>query len=80
MIFLKKNYKKIPRNKKTRKSSRFFNRFIVHRFKAPLGNITFPTTTTNHRDGIKRLCERVSCDLDFDRNISSISIKKVKKI
>ena len=37
MIFLKKNYKKIPRNKKTRKSSIFFNRFIVHRFKAPLG-------------------------------------------
>ena len=35
MIFLKKNYKKIPRNKKTRKSSIFFNRFIVHRIKAP---------------------------------------------
>ena len=39
MIFLKKNYKKIPRNKKTRKSSRFFNRFIVHRFKAPTGKM-----------------------------------------
>ena len=35
MIFKKKNDKKIPRNKKTRKSSRFFYRFIVHRFKAP---------------------------------------------
>ena len=39
MIFKKKNDKKIPRNKKTRKSSRFFNRFFVHRFKAPAGII-----------------------------------------
>ena len=39
MIFLKKNYKKIPRNKKTRKSSHFFNRFIVHRFKVPTGKL-----------------------------------------
>ena len=38
MIFKKKNDKKIPRNKKTRKSSIFFNRFIVHRIKAPLGS------------------------------------------
>ena len=39
MIFKKKNDKKIPRNKKTRKSSIFFNRFIVHRIKAPAGII-----------------------------------------